>query len=73
MLRLHLSRQGIGLATPPTSTFHKEGSIMRGKFDLATMSRMTSVSARTLTQGESDHRPVLFELVTEATSTPDCC
>lgn len=60
MLRTHLKRQGITMAHTPSSTFHKEGSIMRGKFDLATASGLTVVSAVTLPQGASDHRPVLF-------------
>jgi len=62
MLRAHLKRQGIGLAHTPSSTFHKEGNIMRGKFDLATVSRLAVMSAVTLPQGASDHRPVLFTL-----------
>ena len=62
MLRMHLKRRGITLAATPSSTFHKEGSIMRGKFDLATMSQLHVISAVTLQQGASDHRPVLFML-----------
>lgn len=62
MLRWHLSRQGITVASTPTSTFHKEGSAMRGKFDLATTTGFDVVDAATLPQQSSDHRPVLFTL-----------
>ena len=62
MLRWHLRRQGISVASTPTSTFHKEGSVMRGKFDLATTTGFDVVTAQTLPQQSSDHRPVLFTL-----------
>jgi exodeoxyribonuclease-3 len=62
MLRTHLGRQGISLAHTPTSTFHKDGNLMRGKFDLATFSQLVLVDAQTLPQGASDHHPVLFDL-----------
>ena len=60
MLRLHLARQGVTLASTPTGTFHREGNLMRGKFDLASMTGLTVVSAAALPQGASDHKPVLF-------------
>jgi exodeoxyribonuclease-3 len=62
MLGLFLKRRGISLAHTPSSTFHKEGNLMRGKFDLATMSGMTATDAVTLPQAASDHLPVLFDL-----------
>jgi endonuclease/exonuclease/phosphatase (EEP) superfamily protein YafD len=62
MLQLHLKRRGIGLAHTPSSTFHKDGNLMRGKFDLATMSGLTETSSVTLPQAASDHMPVLFDL-----------
>ena len=36
MLRRHVKRKGFTLAFTATSTFHREGNLMRGKFDLAT-------------------------------------
>jgi exodeoxyribonuclease-3 len=62
MLRAHLLRQGIGLAQTSTRTYRKEGNLMRGKFDLATVSGLGVTSAVTLPQGASDHMPVLFEV-----------
>lgn len=62
MLRHHLKRRGLSLARTSTSTFHKDGNIMRGKFDLATASQFVVTSAVTLQQGASDHKPVLFRL-----------
>jgi exodeoxyribonuclease-3 len=62
MLRRHLKRRGFTVARTRPSTFHREGSIMRGQFDLATTSQLTVVSAVTLPQNGSDHRPVLFTL-----------
>ena len=62
MLGLHLARQGITLARTGSSTFHKEGSIMRGKFDVAAISQLLVTEAVTLPQGASDHLPVLFVL-----------
>jgi hypothetical protein len=62
MLRWHLKRQGISVVSTPTSTFHKEGSVMRGKFDLATTIGFDVMNAQTLPQLSSYHRPVLFTL-----------
>jgi exodeoxyribonuclease-3 len=62
MLRHHLKRQGFTVARTRTSTFHREGSMMRGKFDVATTSQLAVVGAVTLPQNGSDHRPVLFTL-----------
>ncbi|GAA4687294.1 endonuclease/exonuclease/phosphatase family protein [Frondihabitans cladoniiphilus] len=68
MLRRHIRRRGFTLAHTPGSTFHREGSVMRGKFDLATMTGLTTITAATLPQGASDHRPVLFSLDYTATT-----
>jgi exodeoxyribonuclease III len=62
MLRRHVKRRGYALARTATSTFHRDGSVMRGKFDLATVSQLTVTSAVALPQGASDHTPVLFTL-----------
>lgn len=62
MLRRHVKRQGYTLAFTATSTFHRDGNLMRGKFDLATASGLDVVDAVTLPAGSSDHRPVLFVL-----------
>ena len=62
MLRVHLLRQGIDLAHTATSTYRKEGNLMRGKFDLATTSKFNVTSSVVLPQGASDHLPVLFTL-----------
>ena len=62
MLGLHLKRQGLSLAHTATSTFHKEGSIMRGKFDVAAVSQLVVTEAVTLPQGASDHLPGLFTM-----------
>lgn len=62
MLRRHVKRQGYTLAFTATSTFHRDGNLMRGKFDLATAAGLDVVDAVTLPAGSSDHRPVLFTL-----------
>jgi endonuclease/exonuclease/phosphatase family metal-dependent hydrolase len=62
MLGHHLKRQGLSLARTATSTFHKEGSLMRGKFDVAAVSQLIVTEAVTLPQGASDHLPVLFTM-----------
>jgi exodeoxyribonuclease III len=62
MLGLHLKRQGLSLARTATTTFHKDGSIMRGKFDVAAVSHLVVTEAVTLPQGASDHLPVLFTM-----------
>jgi exodeoxyribonuclease III len=62
MLRHHVGRQGFTLGRTSSSTFRKDGNIMRGKFDLATVSKLVVTSAETLEQGASDHLPVLFTM-----------
>jgi endonuclease/exonuclease/phosphatase family metal-dependent hydrolase len=62
MLRRHLKRQGVALARTASSTFHREGNLMRGKFDLATVSELAVTSAIALPQAASDHTPVLFTM-----------
>lgn len=62
MLRRHVRRRGFTLAFTATSTFHRDGNLMRGKFDLATAAGLDVVDAITLPAGKSDHRPVLFTL-----------
>ena len=62
MLRRHVKRRGFTLAFTATSTFHRDGNLMRGKFDLATASGLDVVDAVALPSGKSDHRPVLFTL-----------
>lgn len=62
MLRRHVKRQGYTLAFTATSTFHRDGNLMRGKFDLATAAGLDVGDAVTLPAGSSDHRPVLFTL-----------
>jgi exodeoxyribonuclease-3 len=62
MLRRHLRRQGVSLARTASSTFHREGNLMRGKFDLATVSELAVTSAVALPQAASDHTPVLFTM-----------
>ena len=62
MLGRHLRRQGLTLVRPHASTFHKEGSIMRGKFDVAAVSQLVVTDVVTLPQGTSDHKPVLFAM-----------
>ncbi|PPF90120.1 exonuclease [Subtercola sp. Z020] len=60
MLRRHLKRRGFTVARTATSTFHKNRSLVRGKFDLATISGLDVSRADVLARGASDHRPVLF-------------
>jgi exodeoxyribonuclease-3 len=60
MLRRHLKRRGFTVARTATSTFHKNRSIVRGKFDLATLSGLDVSAAEVLPRGASDHRPVMF-------------
>lgn len=62
MLRRHVKRQGFTVAFTATTTFRREGNLMRGKFDLATVSGMDVRAAVTLPPGASDHRPVLVTL-----------
>lgn len=62
MLGLHVRRQGFALAHTSSSTFHKDGSIMRGKFDVATVSQLEVSACEVLAQGASDHKPVLFTM-----------
>ena len=62
MLRRHLRRRGLTLATTASSTFHKGGSLMRGRFDVATVSQLVVTDAVTLPQAGSDHLPVLFTM-----------
>jgi exodeoxyribonuclease-3 len=62
MLGRHLKRQGLTLARPPSSTFHRDGHPMRGKFDVATLSKLTVRDVVTLPQRASDHKPVLFTM-----------
>jgi len=62
MLRRHVKRRGFTLAFTATSTFHRDGNLMRGKFDLATASGLDVVESVALPSGKSDHRPVLFTL-----------
>lgn len=62
MLRSHLRRGGLTLAHPPSSTFHRERSLMRGKFDVAAVAGLQVRGAHTLPQGGSDHHPVSFSL-----------
>ena len=62
MLGRHLRRQGLTLVRPPTGTFHKERSLMRGKFDVAAVSQLVVTDAVTLPQAASDHKPVLFTM-----------
>lgn len=62
MLRAHLRLRGLSMGNTTTSTFQKDGSIMRGKFDLATASGLDVTEATVLPGGASDHKPVLFVL-----------
>lgn len=62
MLRRHIKRQGWVLAFTATSTFHRDGNLMRGKFDLASASGLDVVESVALPAGDSDHRPVRFVL-----------
>jgi endonuclease/exonuclease/phosphatase (EEP) superfamily protein YafD len=62
MLGSHLKRQGLTLARTRTSTFHRDGSLMRGKFDVATVSQFVVTDSVALPQQGSDHRPVLFTM-----------
>ncbi|GGF27954.1 endonuclease/exonuclease/phosphatase family protein [Subtercola lobariae] len=60
MLRRHLKRRGFTVARTSTSTYNKNRSLVRGKFDLATASGLDVSGADVLPRGASDHRPVLF-------------
>lgn len=62
MLTQHLRRRGFSMARTATSTFHRDGNPMRGKFDVATVSGFEVDEAVTLPQGRSDHLPVLFRM-----------
>jgi endonuclease/exonuclease/phosphatase (EEP) superfamily protein YafD len=62
MLNQHLRRRGFSMARTTTSTYRKDGNLMRGKFDVATVSGFDVGEAVTLPQGGSDHLPVLFRM-----------
>lgn len=62
MLRHHLRRQGFTMARTAESTYRKEGNLMRGKFDVASVLGFEVTDAVTLPQGGSDHLPVLFRM-----------
>lgn len=62
MLNQHLHRRGFTMARTASSTYRKDGNLMRGKFDVATVSGFEVGEAVTLPQGVSDHLPVLFRM-----------
>jgi exodeoxyribonuclease III len=71
-LRRHVEPRGFTLARTADSTYRGRGNLMRGPFDLATVSQLAVVDAATLPRGRSDHRPVLFTLTyADASALPN--
>jgi exodeoxyribonuclease III len=62
MLGTHLARQGMHLVRTTERTYRRDRHPMRGKFDVATISRFVEREATVLPQGVSDHLPVRFTL-----------
>jgi len=62
MLNQHLRRRGFAMARTVSSTYRRDGNLMRGKFDVATVHGFEVEEAVTLPQGVSDHLPVLFRM-----------